>query len=113
MTQVFSRITVKVVGGFIGVVVGSVSVVGGALAVRSAQVRPPRSARCWRHRFAACSAAAVFLLVTVVFVWNVSASATPGQFLPPFGGWFLGISVAWSAVTYACTLFLAPAVRVD
>lgn len=99
-----------VVGGFVGVVVGSVSVVGGALAVRSAQVWPPRSARYWRHTFAACSATAVFLLVTVAFVWSVSASPAPGQFLSPFGGWFLGIAVAWSAVTYACTLFLAPAV---
>ncbi|MFM1731220.1 hypothetical protein ABI214_00345 [Prescottella soli] len=98
-----------VVGGFVGVVVGSVSVVGGALAVRSAQVWPPRSARCWRHRFATCSAAAVFLLVAVVFVWSVLASTTPGQVLSSVGGWFLGISAVWSAVTYMCTMFLAPA----
>ena len=98
-----------VVGGFVGVVVGSVSVVGGALAVRSVQVWPPRSPRCWRHRFAACSAASVFLLVAGVFVWSVLASAVTGQFLSSFGGWFLGISAAWAAVTYACTMFLTPA----
>lgn len=99
-----------VVGGFAGVVVGAVSVVGGALAVRAAQVWPPRSARRWRHRFATCSAAAVFLLVAGVFVWSMLASTVPGQVLSSVGGWFLGISAVWSVVTYVCTMFLAPAV---
>ncbi|MCA1007649.1 hypothetical protein LCL87_18210 [Rhodococcus hoagii] len=97
-----------VVGGFVGVVVGSISVVGGAVAVRSAALWPP-SAQGWRHRFATCSAAAVFLLVAGVFVWSALASATAGQLLASAGVWFLLISVACSAVTYGCTLFLAPA----
>lgn len=98
-----------VVGVFVGVVVGSVSVVGGYLAVRSAQVWPPRSARCWRHRFATCSAAAVFLLVAMFFMWGASTSAVPGSIYSSGGAWFLGISAACAAVTYVCTVFLAPA----
>lgn len=97
------------VGALIGAVVGSVSIVGGHLAMRSAQAWPPRSTRWWRQRFGICSAAAVFLLMAAFFVWSVLASAAQGYALSGTG-WFLGISVACAAVTYACTIFLAPAV---
>lgn len=51
----------------------------------------------------------MFLLFAGVFIWGALASATPGELLASAGVWFLLISVACSAVTYGCTLFLAPA----
>ncbi len=93
------------VGVFAGVVVGSVSVVGGSLALRSAQAWPPHSARCRRHRFATWSAGAVFLFVAVFFVWGVSTTGAS----PSGGAWFVAVSAVCAAVTYVCTLFLAPA----
>lgn len=100
-------------GVFVGLLVGSVSVVGGSLAVRSAPLWPPRSMACWRQRFAACSAAAVFLLVAMFFMWSVATSVGSGDPYSSDGAWFLTVSAACAAATYACTLFLAPAVGVD
>lgn len=95
-----------VLGAFAGVVVGSVSVVGGHLAVRSAEEWPPRSSMSWRHRFAACSSAAVFLLTAGFLAWAVvSAGVAENR---SDGRFFLGVSVAFAAVTYAFTVFLAP-----
>ncbi|WP_433612428.1 hypothetical protein [Prescottella agglutinans] len=101
------------VGVFVGMLVGSVSVVGGSLAIRSAQLWPPRSMGYWRQRFAACSAAAVFLLVAMFFMWSVSTSARVGDTYSSDGAWFLAVSAASAAVTYTCTLLLAPAAGVD
>ncbi|PTR27472.1 hypothetical protein C8K36_10494 [Rhodococcus sp. OK519] len=101
---------VLTMGAFVGVVVGTVSVVGGTLAVQSAQVWPPRSAWCWRHRFAVCSAAAVFLLLAMFFIWSVSTSGMSTNPDSSEGAWFMGMSAACAAVTYGCTIFLAPTV---
>ncbi|RVW03852.1 hypothetical protein EGT50_04880 [Rhodococcus xishaensis] len=98
-----------VVGVFVGVVVGSVSVVGGTLAVQSAQVWPPRSEWCWRQRFAACSAAAVFLLSALFAAWTVLVSAMPVSADSTGRAGFLMVSIACAVVAYACTLLLAPA----
>ncbi|MCA1006891.1 hypothetical protein LCL87_14285 [Rhodococcus hoagii] len=95
-----------VLGAFAGVVVGLASVMGGHLAVRSAEVWPPRSSMSWRHRFAVCSSAVVFLLTAGCFAWIiVSAGAAADQ---SDGRYFLGVSAAFAAVTYAFTVFLAP-----
>lgn len=91
-----------VLGGLFGFVVGAVSVVGGHLAVESTRHWPARSERCWRARFAACSAAAVFVLVAGFWLWVLSTTGDSGS--RAMGA----VAVGFAAVTLGCTFLLAP-----
>ncbi len=91
-----------VVGAILGMVVGAVSVVAGHLAVESTRHWPARSERCWRVRFATCSATGVFLLVSGFAIWVVLEAGDAGS------GAIGGVAVGFAAVTFLCTLVLAP-----
>lgn len=94
-----------VVGAIFGMVVGAVSVVAGHLAVESTRHWPARSERCWRARFATCSAAGVFLLVSAFAIWVVLDTGAADS------GAIGGVAVGFAAVTFLCALALAPRSR--
>ncbi|QCB51820.1 hypothetical protein E5720_17480 [Rhodococcus sp. PAMC28707] len=57
--------------------VGWAAVGGGRFAHRTARFWPPANRVRWRHRSAACTSAAVTILVGGVFVWAVAAGSDP------------------------------------
>ncbi|QKT11934.1 hypothetical protein [Rhodococcus sp. W8901] len=55
-----------------------------------------------RARFASCSAAAIFLLMSMCSMWVLSTSAGEASLMMP------GVAVGFAAATFVCTLALAP-----
>lgn len=90
------------IGSVLGAVVGGVSVAAGHLAIRAAAFWPAPSERCWRARFASCSAAAIFLLMSMCSMWVLSTFAGEASLMMP------GVAVGFAAATFVCTLVLAP-----
>lgn len=95
------------IGGLVGLLVGATAVAGGHYAQRTALHWPPSTLRRSRHRFAACSATAVTLLVSGLTVW---ATLTAGD-LPRSSGevpTLPAVLAAIAAVSYLFAYALAP-----
>ncbi|WP_137798717.1 hypothetical protein [Rhodococcus sp. SGAir0479] len=76
--------------------------IAGHFAVESTRHWPARSERCWRVRFAVCSAGGVFLVVAGFWMWALAETGGPGSFAMG------GVAVGFAAVTLGCTFLLAP-----
>ncbi|MDJ0394305.1 hypothetical protein QMK17_13310 [Rhodococcus sp. G-MC3] len=101
------------IGGLVGLLVGSAPVAGGHYALHTGRLWPAYSPRRWKHRFAACSAAAVTLLVGGVLAFTVAAVGNPAVSGPAgestgFPPTLIVVAVI-AAATYAFTYALAPA----
>ncbi|OZF52132.1 hypothetical protein CH293_12190 [Rhodococcus sp. 14-2470-1b] len=63
-----------VVGGLAGLFIGAGAVAGGHVALATDRMLPARSVRLWKHRFAACSTAAVALLALGAMTWAMAST---------------------------------------
>ncbi|QCB60094.1 hypothetical protein E5720_18005 [Rhodococcus sp. PAMC28707] len=95
------------IGAFVGLLVGWAAVGGGRFALRTARFWPPASRVGWRHRFAACTSAAVTILVGGVFVWAVVAGSDPSLEKAGFP-MSLIVLVVIAMVSYLYSYVLAP-----
>ncbi|OCC20424.1 hypothetical protein AS590_20715 [Prescottella equi] len=96
------------IGALAGLIVGSSAVAGGRCALRTSHTWPARTVCCWKHRFAACSALAVTLLVIGVFMSAVVATGDPVRDAAGFPMSLIVLAVI-AAVTYVFSYLLAPA----
>lgn len=97
------------IGAVVGLMMGLVAVGGGRYALWTNRVWPAGSHSCWRHRFAACTACAVILVVAGVLCWAVvvtgDVSLGGAGFFPE--SWIVLAGVA--ALSYLFAHLLAPA----
>lgn len=95
-------------GAVVGLLVGVVAVGGGRYALWSNRVWPTRSHRTWRHRFAACTAAAVTLVTALALCWLVFAAGEISTATNEFPTWWIALA-AMTASSYLFAYLLAPA----
>ncbi|UUE24073.1 hypothetical protein LRQ08_22905 [Rhodococcus qingshengii] len=96
------------IGALAGLIVGSSAVAGGRCALRTSHTWPARTVCCWKHRFAACSALAVTLLVIGVSMAAVVATGDPVRDAAGFPMSLIVLAVI-AAVTCVFSYLLAPA----
>ncbi|MDJ0363049.1 hypothetical protein [Rhodococcus sp. H29-C3] len=95
-------------GAVVGLLVGVVAVGGGRYALWSNRVWAARSHRTWRHRFAACTAAAVALVTAFALCWLVVAAGDISTYTDGFSPWWIALA-AIMASSYLFAYLLAPA----
>ncbi|QII06241.1 hypothetical protein BH93_13440 [Rhodococcoides fascians A25f] len=94
-------------GAVAGLLVGVIAVGGGRYALWSNRVWPARSRRTWRHRFAACTAAAVTLVTALALCWLVFAGREIVTDTDEFPSWWIALA-AIAASSYLFAYLLAP-----
>ena len=94
-------------GAVAGLLVGVVAVGGGRYALWSNRVWPARSHRTWRHRFAACTAAAVTLVTALALCWLFAAAGEISTGTDELLPWWIALAVI-AASSYLFAYALAP-----
>lgn len=94
-------------GAVAGLLIGVIAVGGGRYALWSNRMWAARSHRTWRHRFAACTAAAVTLTTSLALCWLVVADSEILTDTDVFPSWWIALA-AIAAASYLFAYLLAP-----